>query len=68
MFFAMTTLPCYSEQRGLVILMVNFVLASIVLNFMLHNMTGRSFSVMQPTLLLLPVSFFAPPALERIIP
>ena len=37
----------------MLILFVNFVIADITLNLMLHNMTGRRFSPLQPALLLL---------------
>jgi len=58
MFIAISQLlPCYPEQRGLTILMVNYVLSSIVVNLMVHNMTKKPFSVLQPTLLLLLVPF-----------
>lgn len=58
-FFAMTQLPCYTTQKGLTLLMVNYVLSSIVLNLMVHNMTEKPFSIFQPTLLLLLLPFAA---------
>ena len=39
--------------------MVNYVLSSIVLNLMVHNMTGKPFTIFQPTLLLLVLPFAA---------
>ena len=51
LFFALSTLPCYAEQRGLIILLVNYSLAVMSLNLMLHNMTGKAFSPLQPMLL-----------------
>ena len=64
LFFAQTTLPTYSEQRGMVILMVNYVIAVQTFNLMLHNMTGKSFSIAQPALLLLIVPLVAHYILE----
>ena len=51
LYFALSGLPCYSEQRGLIVLMVNYTLAVMSLNLMLHNMTGKPFSPLQPMLL-----------------
>jgi len=52
LFYASTTLPAYYEQRGLIFLMINYTLSVITLNMMLHNMTGKPFSILQPMLLL----------------
>ena len=51
LYFALSTLPCYAEQRGLIILLVNYSIAVMSLNLMLHNMAGKSFSPLQPMLL-----------------
>ena len=51
-FFALSNLPCYLEQRGLMILMINYVLAMLCFNIMIHNMTGKSFSPLQPILII----------------
>ena len=51
LYFALASLPCYSDQRGLIVLMVNYVLSEMALNLMLHNMTGKPFSPLQPMLL-----------------
>lgn len=50
-YFALSTLPCYSEQRGLIVLLVNYALSVMSLNLMLHNMTGKPFSPLQPMLI-----------------
>ena len=74
LFFAMCSLlPCYTEQRGLTILFVNYVLSVITLDLMLHNMAGKSFSIVQPVILLLVVPFIAhylnlPSEVQRMIP
>lgn len=74
LFFAITTLPCYQEQRGLVLLLVNYVLANIIWNLMIHHMTKKPFSLYQPTLILLVAPLVAHHLLgvssdtERIIP
>ena len=54
-FFALSNLSCYLEQRGLMILMINYVLAVMCLNIMVHNMTGKPFSPFQ-TILLIPLT------------
>ena len=51
LYFTLSTLPCYAEQRGLILLLVNYSLAVMSLNLMLHNMTGKAFSPLQPMLL-----------------
>ena len=54
--------------------MINYVLSNITLNLMLHNMAGRSFSSLQPSILLLLVPLVAHYAIgvdaevERLIP
>ena len=73
-FFASTTLPSYQEQRGLVLLMINYVLSYITLNLMLHTMTGKPFSPFQPMVLLPVVPLVAhhyigvSPEVERLLP
>ena len=59
LFYAITTLPCYIEQRGIIFLMINYVLSVITLNIMLYNMAGKPFSVLQPIILLLTVPLVA---------
>ena len=51
LYFALSTLPCYAEQRGLIMLLVNYSTAVMSLNLMLHNMTGKPFSPLQPMIL-----------------
>ena len=74
LFFASTTLPSYQEQRGLILLMINYVLSYITLNLMLHTMTGKPFSPIQPMVLLPAVPLVAyhyigvSPEVERLIP
>ena len=51
-FYASTTLPIYQEQRGLVLLMLNYVLSYVTLNLMVHSMTGKPWSILQPVILL----------------
>ena len=74
LWYASTTLASYTEQRALVLLMVNYVLSSITINLMLHNMAGKAFSIFQPMLLLLLLPlvahhFFEVDAeVERLIP
>ena len=74
LFFAMTTLPCYTEQRGLVIFFVNYVLSSITIDLMLHNMAKKPLSVMKPVLILLVIPIVAyhvfgvSPQVERLLP
>ena len=46
LFYALTTLPCYTEQRGLIFLMINYVQSVITMNFMLYNMAGKPFSIL----------------------
>jgi len=45
--------PSYDNQRVILIILVNMVIADIILNLMLHNMTGRKFSPLQPALLII---------------
>ena len=60
LFFAYTSLPCYNAQRGLILLLVNYVLANIIWNLMIHHMTKQPFSsIMQPSLILLIVPLVA---------
>ena len=74
LYFAYTTLPCYEEQRGLVILFVNYVLASITLDLMVYNMTKKPFYALQPVLVLLLIPLVAhhvfkvDAVVERILP
>ena len=59
LFAAFTTLPCYTEQRALVLLLVNYVMASITVDLMIHNMAKKPFSVFKPVLVLLVIPVVA---------
>ena len=59
MFFALTTLPSYTEQRGLLFLFVNYVMSNITLNLMLSTMTGKKFRALQPVICILMVPLVA---------
>ena len=59
LFFMMTTLPSYTEQRAIVFLFVNYILSNITLSLMMHTMTGKKFSFIQPITLLLLVPLVA---------
>ena len=73
-FFGYSTMSCYAEQRGLVLLMINYAMADVTLNLMLHNMAGRSFSIFQFSIFMLlgPIIAFYTVGLsvemERMIP
>ena len=43
LFFAFTTLPSYLEQKGIVLLLINYSIGHQTLNMMLHNMTKQSY-------------------------
>ena len=74
LFFASTTLPSYQEQRGLILLMINYVISYVTLNLMIHTMTGKPFSMFQPMVLLPAVPLVAyhyigvSPETERLLP
>lgn len=74
LFYAFTYLPCYNEQRGLIILLINYVISTITLNLMLFNMTGKPFSIIQPIILLPVIPLVAyhfigvTPEVERLLP
>ncbi len=74
LFASLTTLPCYTEQRALVLLLVNYVMASITVDLMLHNMAKKPFSIFKPVLILLvipPVAydcFGVSAEVERLLP
>ena len=74
LFFASTTLPSYQEQRGLILLMINYVISYVTLNLMIHTMTGKPFSMFQPMALLPAVPLVAyhyigvSPETERLLP
>lgn len=74
LFFASTTLPSYQEQRGLILLMINYVISYVTLNLMIHTMTGKPFSMFQPMVLLPAVPLVAyhyigvSPEVERLLP
>ena len=74
LFFASTTLPSYQEQRGLIVLMINYVISYVTLNLMIHTMTGKPFSMFQPMVLLPAVPLVAyhyigvSPETERFLP
>ena len=61
LFFAFTSLPSYSSQKGIVLLLVNYAIGHQTLNMMLHNMTKKSysFSPLQPALLLIATPLLA---------
>ena len=73
-FYAYSTMPCYAEQHGLVILMINYAMADITLNLMLHNMAKKPFTFFQTNvfILLLPIVAYYTVGLsvemERMIP
>ena len=46
-FFAMTTLPSYLEQRAIVMLLVNYVISNLTLSLMMNTMAGKRFTPMQ---------------------
>ena len=47
----------HKEQRGLILMFFNLIIAVLTFNLMVHNMTGKSFSVFQPIVLLAVVPF-----------
>ena len=54
LYVAMSTLPSYLEHRAFVILFVNYVMAHMTFDMMLHNMADRKYSpIFQPLILLL---------------
>ena len=53
LYYALSTVPSYMEQRGLLILFVNYVMSNITLNLMLDTMTGKKFKLIQPVIYLL---------------
>ena len=57
LWYGMTELPIYYEQRGLIIVMVNYVISVMTFNLMMHNMTGKPFQTFQPIVLLLTIPF-----------
>ena len=52
LFFATTQLTMYKEQRALMILFFNLIIAVMTFNLMVHNMSGKAFSMFQPIVLL----------------
>ena len=44
LFLAYTTMPSYAQQKGVVLLVVNYAMANLTFDLMAHNMSGRSFS------------------------
>jgi len=60
LYLLMTTLPSYTEQRALLILLVNYVISNITLSLMLDTMAGKKFSnLFQPVIGLLLVPLIA---------
>ena len=59
LYFAMTTLPSYTERRGLLICLVNYVMSNISMDLMLDNMAGKTFTIFKPILVLLSVPVVA---------
>ncbi len=74
LFGVYTTMPVYTEQRGLVILFINYVIASMTVDLMLHNMAKKPFSVFKPVILLLVIpvvayhGFGVSAEIERLLP
>ena len=59
-YVAMSTLPSYLEHRAVVILFVNYVMAHMTFEMMLHSMADRNYSpVFQPLIVLLITPLFA---------
>jgi len=59
-YVAMSTLPSYLEHRAVVLLFVNYVMAHMTFEMMLHNMADRNYSpVLQPLIVLLITPLFA---------
>jgi len=46
LYYGLMTMPCYKEQRGLILLLINYVHASTTWNLMIHNMTKQPFTVL----------------------
>ena len=60
LYIAFTTLPSYTEQRAIVILLTNYVISNITLSLMLNTMAGRNFEPLkQPVIGLLLVPLIA---------
>ena len=55
----MSTLPSYTEQRAILLLLVNFVIANVTFSLMLLNMTGRHYRILNPILLCVLAPLFA---------
>ena len=58
-WFLLSLTPSYHTQRALLVLLVNFTIADVTLNLMLHNMARRKFTPVQPALLYLIIPIFA---------
>ena len=60
LYLVMTTLPSYTGQRAMLILLVNYVISNITLSLMLNTMAGKKFSALwQPVIGLLLVPLVA---------
>ena len=51
LYIALSTLPSYTEQRAVVILLVNYVISNITLSLMLNTMAGRHFEPLKQSII-----------------